>query len=131
VSGGKSTSEARHMQKSFVARLAFLLVIALIAAAIVAVGAAFFHDVPYELQFVVTSDAHYGLRRATFRGHANVDAQVVNQALVAKLNRLADVRFPLDSGLSEGRPVGGVDFIVEAGDITNREEHTDELTWVL
>src|SRR6187401_3279914 len=96
--------------------------------AAVTMGTTFLDDQPGELQFVVTSDAHYGLTRTTFRGHADVDAQIVNQALVAKLNRLADVRFPLDGGLSEDRPIGGIDFVVEAGDITNREEHTDELT---
>ena len=110
------------------ARFALPLVLVLMVTAAVTIGTTFLDDQPGELQFVVTSDAHYGLTRATFRGHADVDAQIVNQALVAKLNRLADVRFPLDGGLSEDRPIGGIDFVVEAGDITNREEHTDELT---
>jgi len=114
------------MRKDFVTRLAFPLVIALVAAAVVVAGAAFFLDSPAELQFIVTSDAHYGLTRATFRGHANVNAHVVNAALVSQLNTLSVAHFPLDGGLNAGRAIGGVDFVVEAGDITNREEHTDE-----
>src|SRR5262249_33899417 len=31
-------------------------------------------------------------------------------------------------GLNAGRAIGGVDFVVEAGDITNREEHTEQLS---
>src|SRR5262245_1775982 len=116
------------MRKEFVARLAFPLISALIAAAVVAVGAAFFIDPRGELQFVVTSDAHYGLTRAAFRGRANVDAHVVNVALVSQLNALPETRFPQDGGLNAGRRIGAIDFLVEAGDVTNRAEHTDELT---
>src|SRR5580765_7462658 len=121
-------SEARHMPSRFVTRLAFPLVIVLIAAAVVAVSAAFFYDPPDALQFVVTSDAHYGLTRATFRGHSRIDAHVVNMALVSRLNTVSDARFPFDGGLNAGRRIGAVDFVVEAGDITNREEDTDELS---
>src|SRR5262249_8872222 len=116
------------MRKGLVARLAFPLAVALIAAAVVAMGSAFFFDEPDSLQFLVTSDAHYGLTRATFRGQANVDAHLVNAALVSQLNTLPDRRFPLDSGLNAGHAIGGVDFVVETGDITNREEHTEQLT---
>jgi hypothetical protein len=116
------------MRKEFMTRLAFPLAVALIAAAVVAMGSAFYFDEPESIQFIVTSDAHYGLTRATFRGHANVNAHVVNAALVSELNTLPDRRFPLDGGLNAGRTIGGVDFVVETGDITNREEHTDQLT---
>ena len=71
------------MRKGSVARLAFPLAVALIAAAVVAMGSAFYFDEPDALQFIVTSDAHYGLTRATFRGHTNVDAHIVNAALVS------------------------------------------------
>jgi hypothetical protein len=60
------------------------------------------------LRFVFTSDAHYGITRTHFRGHDNVDAQVVNGAMVAAINR-----------------VGPLDFIVQGGDVANREEETD------
>jgi hypothetical protein len=116
------------MRKDFVTRLAFPLVIALVAAAVVVAGAAFFLDSANELQFIVTSDAHYGLTRAKFRGQVNVDAHIVNTALVTQLNTLSHVHFPPDGGLNAGRAIGGVEFVVEAGDITNREEHTDELS---
>jgi hypothetical protein len=49
----KSTSEARHVPKPFVTRLALPAVVALIAATAVAVGASFFYDPPDALQFVV------------------------------------------------------------------------------
>ena len=81
-----------------------------------------------ELQFVVTSDAHYGITRATFRGRRDVDAQVVNAALAATMNAVSSAQFPSDHGVGAGRRVGPVDFIVEAGDVTNREEDTDVLT---
>jgi calcineurin-like phosphoesterase family protein len=116
------------MRKEFMTRLAFPLAVALIAAAVVAMGSAFYFDEPDSLQFIVTSDAHYGISRATFRGHANVDAHLVNAALVSQLNTLRDRRFPLDGGLNAGRAIAGVDFIVETGDITNREEDTEQLT---
>jgi len=117
------------MPSRVTARVAFSLAGVLIATAIVVLGSGFYYDEPpQQLQFVVTSDAHYGLTRPTFRGHANVDAHVVNAALVAQLNTLPDARFPFDSGLNAGRRIGTVDFLVEAGDITNREEQTDELS---
>ena len=75
-----------------------------------------------EIQFVVTSDAHYGLTRPAFRGGRNVDAQVVNAALVARLNALPAMRFPNDGGIRAGAVGGPIDFVVEAGDIANREE---------
>jgi hypothetical protein len=123
----------------FVSRLAFALGSALIVTAVVAGGAVLrpaafpsvaraFRPALTELQFVVSSDAHYGLTRATFRGQRNVDAHVVNAALVATMNTLPDLRFPLDSGLSAGQRIGVVDFVVEAGDVTNRQEHNGELT---
>jgi hypothetical protein len=114
------------MRKDFVTRLAFPLGVGLIAAAVVAMGSAFYFDEPDAVQFVVTSDAHYGLIRAKFRGQVNVDAHIVNAALVAKLNTLPEAHLPLDSGLNAGHAIGGVDFVVETGDITNREEQADE-----
>src|SRR5262245_18869754 len=91
-------------------------------------GSTFYFNEPDTLEFVVTSDAHYGLSRTTFRGRPNVDAHVVNAALVSQLNTLPGAHFPLDGGLGAGRILGGVDFVVETGDITNREERTDQLT---
>lgn len=67
------------------------------------------------LQFVVTSDAHYGITRAAFRGRRNVDAHDVNAALVAAINQLP----PL---------IGPIDFVVEMGDVTNRAEDNEDET---
>ena len=63
---------------------------------------------PRTIRFVFTSDAHYGIARRHFRGHDNVNAQVVNAALVAAINRVV----PLD-------------FVAEGGDLANREEEID------
>jgi 3',5'-cyclic AMP phosphodiesterase CpdA len=88
------------------------------------------------VQFVFTSDAHYGITRPAFRGGRNVDAQAVNRALVSSINQLATASFPADGGLGANAPVGGIDFVVEGGDVSNREEIVDgraiersELTW--
>lgn len=74
------------------------------------------------VQFVFTSDAHYGLARATFRGRKNVNARDVNRALVASINALVTAAFPADDGIGSGAPVGAIDFIAEGGDVCNREE---------
>jgi len=64
------------------------------------------------IRFIFTSDAHYGLHREAFRGEKDVDAQNVNRALVAAMNEV-------------GRRVGSIDFVVEGGDVANREEEID------
>jgi len=74
------------------------------------------------LQFVVTSDAHYGLKRPSFRGMHDVAASVVNRALVESVNRLPMFRFPADSGVAAGERVDALDFLIEEGDIANRAE---------
>jgi hypothetical protein len=63
---------------------------------------------PRTVRFVFTSDAHYGLTRPRFRGQHDVDAHVVNAALVDAINR-----------------VGPLDFVAEGGDVANREEETE------
>jgi hypothetical protein len=40
------------------------------------------------IRVVFTSDAHYGLTRAMFRGRTSVSAHEVNAALVADINAL-------------------------------------------
>jgi hypothetical protein len=63
---------------------------------------------PRTIRFVFTSDAHYGISRGRVRGHDNVNARVVNAALVAAINR-----------------VGPLDFVTQGGDLANREEETE------
>ena len=77
---------------------------------------------PREIQFVFTSDSHYGITRPEFRGSRNVNAAIVNAALVQRLNQLASSSFPHDGGLRSTMPVGSIDFVVDGGDIANREE---------
>ena len=76
---------------------------------------------PTQVQFIFTSDSHYGLTR-TFRGQANVSAHVVNAALVARINKLPSESFPPDGGLRAAQPIGSIDFVVDGGDIANRAE---------
>ena len=79
---------------------------------------------PAIFQFVYTSDAHYGITRANFRGGANVNGQVVNAAMVAEINNLSTTTLPTDNGVRAGLPVGSLDMVIETGDIANREEGT-------
>jgi len=74
------------------------------------------------IQFVFTSDAHYGITRSSFRGTANADAHTVNAAMLDKINSISSVLLPLDSGVNSGNLAGAVDFLVEGGDIANRME---------
>ncbi|MBZ5559801.1 MAG: metallophosphoesterase [Acidobacteriia bacterium] len=74
------------------------------------------------VQFVFTSDAHYGITRGRFRGASDVDAHVVNAAMIAKINELPGARFPDDGGLRAGTLVGPLDFLAEGGDVANRSE---------
>ncbi len=78
------------------------------------------------IQFVFTSDAHYGLTRRGFRGHDAADATEVNRALVQAINHLPVLAYPDDGGVQAGERIGGLDFVVEGGDVANREEQSDE-----
>ena len=77
---------------------------------------------PSIFQFVYTSDAHYGITRANFRGGSNVNAQIVNAAMIAEINSLPATTLPTDNGVRAGLPVGSLDMVIETGDIANREE---------
>ena len=97
--------------------LAFLVVATLGTAALV-------HGQSDDIQFVFTSDAHYGLTRAAFQGHTDVSAHVVNRAMIGRINTLPALKFPKDGGLKGAGPIGAIDFVAEGGDIANREEIT-------
>ena len=75
-----------------------------------------------QLQFVYTSDAHYGITRARFQQSANVNAKVVNAAMIAKMNELPTLNLPDDGGVNEGKSVGNIDYVMMTGDIANRQE---------
>ena len=77
------------------------------------------------VQFVFTSDSHFGLTRKAFRGAENVNASVVNAALVAAINALPAAMIPKDGGIGGNASVGPIDFVANAGDLANRAETTD------
>jgi 5'-nucleotidase len=80
------------------------------------------------IQFVYTSDAHYGITRKDLASSTTtVTAQAVNQALIASINALQStttpVAIPCDNGVNAcASNVGAVDFVAETGDIANRSE---------
>jgi hypothetical protein len=77
---------------------------------------------PGVLNLVFTSDAHYGITRAKFRGDTAVPGLVVNAALIKQINSLPNLVLPADSGVNAGQVTGGIDYVVEGGDIANRME---------
>ncbi len=74
------------------------------------------------IQFVFTSDQHYGLVKTNFQGSINVDAKLVNAALVTKMNTLTALSLPNDGGIQAGKSIGFIDAVISGGDIANREE---------
>lgn len=74
------------------------------------------------VQIVFTSDAHYGITRQQFRSDTNVTGHVVNAALVKAINTLPAMMMPADNGINAGNAVGGIDYVIEGGDIANRME---------
>jgi hypothetical protein len=69
-----------------------------------------------EVNIVFTSDAHYGITRAQFRGDANVAGYLVNAAMISQINTLPSTTLPT------GKPVGAIDYVIQTGDIANRME---------
>lgn len=74
------------------------------------------------VQFVFTSDSHFGIKRITFQGDSNVFANEVNAAMVSKMNSLQYATLPNDGGVNAGKIIGGIDYLINTGDIANREE---------
>ena len=79
-----------------------------------------------QVQFVYTSDQHYGITRKAFRGLDKVSSREVNAAMVQAVNGLPGVAFPQDGGVRAGQPVQWADTVISTGDIANRMEGTDE-----
>jgi hypothetical protein len=78
------------------------------------------------LQFVFTSDAHYGIKRKNFRNDTAVDGHTVNAAMIKEMNTLPGIQLPLDGGVRAGKLAGPVDYVIEGGDIANRMEIPDQ-----
>jgi 3',5'-cyclic AMP phosphodiesterase CpdA len=78
------------------------------------------------------SDVHYGITRKAFRGAKNVTSKEVNAALVTALNSLPSVTLPDDGGINAGNKINAVDYVIAAGDISNRMEksvQTAAVSW--
>ena len=73
------------------------------------------------VQFVYTSDLHYGISRS-FRGEEKVPSKVVNETMIGQINALASTTFPSDSGVNADKKVGSIDYMIITGDITNRQQ---------
>jgi hypothetical protein len=103
-------------------RSAAALVCAIAVAATACAAIAQSATPPAIVQFVFTSDVHYGLTRETFRGRPAADAHTVNAAMVATINVLPTARYPRDGGIQADQVVGPVDFVAVGGDVANRAE---------
>jgi hypothetical protein len=84
------------------------------------------------IQFIFTSDVHFGLTKENFRGQKNVPSYAVNAAMIAQMNRIPSMVFPADSGVNAGKKINFIDAIAITGDIANREENgvqSDAISW--
>ncbi|WP_158989653.1 metallophosphoesterase [Mucilaginibacter sp. L196] len=84
------------------------------------------------IQMVFTSDAHYGITRDKFRGDTGVTGHVVNAALVKQISTLPYLTLPNDGGINAGNKVGGINYVIEGGDIANRMDipvQTAAVSW--
>jgi len=80
-----------------------------------------------QINMIYTSDSHYGITRANFQGAATVNAQVVNAAMVAKMNGMSTVVLPNDNGVQANQPIGAIDFVINTGDVSNRQESASSI----
>ncbi|MEI6753410.1 MAG: metallophosphoesterase [Paludibacter sp.] len=80
-----------------------------------------------QINLIYTSDSHYGIARSVFQGATTVNAQKVNQEMIAKLNGMSLVTFPSDNGVKSAQVVGPIDYVINTGDIANRQETGDPL----
>jgi len=74
------------------------------------------------LQFILTSDVHYGITRPHFRGADSVPSVQVNEAMISAFNRLPKLVVPTDSGAGAGHTINAIEAILITGDIANRQE---------
>jgi Calcineurin-like phosphoesterase len=74
------------------------------------------------VNFVFTSDVHYGITRPHFRGVDSVPSTIVNRAMLAAIDKLPADKLPQDGGVAAGETIGKIDAILITGDIANREE---------
>jgi predicted MPP superfamily phosphohydrolase len=81
------------------------------------------HSSPlHPINILFTSDAHYGVFRKSFRGDTNVAGHIVNAAMIGQMNTMPKLVLPADSGVSAGKPIQAIDYLIQTGDIANRME---------
>lgn len=74
------------------------------------------------INFLYTSDAHYGIFRDQFRGDKHVAGWKVNEAMIGAMNKLPKMALPADQGVGAGKTINYIDYLIQTGDITNRQE---------
>jgi hypothetical protein len=74
------------------------------------------------INMVFTSDAHYGITRAKFRGDSNVTGHHVNAVMISQINALPNLTLPADPGVNSGQQVKCINYLIEGGDVANRME---------
>jgi hypothetical protein len=74
------------------------------------------------INFIFTSDVHFGLTKDHFRGKNDVPANEVDMAMMQVMNNLYTSKLPADKGVLENKLIGGIDALVITGDIANRME---------
>ena len=65
---------------------------------------------------------HTAVVRELLKQGANVDAQVVNAAMIREINTVPQLTLPIDGGVGAGKKIGAVDYLIQTGDIANRME---------
>jgi len=84
------------------------------------------------LNFIFTSDIHYGITRHHFRGSDSVQSNRVNEAMIIAMDQVPQAVLPADSGIEAGKPVQHIEALLITGDIANREEkgvQSAEISW--
>jgi hypothetical protein len=75
------------------------------------------------VQFIFTSDVHFGLVKDKFKNANNVSAYEVNKAMANVMNHLKGENIPNDGGVLANNIINGIDAVVITGDIANRMEN--------
>jgi 3',5'-cyclic AMP phosphodiesterase CpdA len=85
-----------------------------------------------DVQFIITSDVHFGhIRTAAIAdtnnpGTTTKDAVLINRMMVQSLNQMSELTVPNDGGVGAGAKVGPIDFVALTGDIATRFEATGQ-----
>ena len=77
----------------------------------------------HTVQFIFTSDVHFGLDKEIFRGKHKVSSLEVNAAMIEQMNAMPGLVLPYDTGVNAGRRINSIDAVVITGDLANREEN--------